>query len=361
MKKIFISIFLALLIFPVISAININVEKQSSDEVLISGLNRPAIFDLRITNFGSGDSFEFYNLLGFRMFPLGTVNFGQGETKNVELKISPIGEFTYRGIYSLEYFIRAQDSSEIKQKLTFRVIDLKDAFEIGSQDFDPEINSVEIFIQNRVNFDFGQINAKLSSSFFSLKEDFELGSYERKTFSVQLNKEEFKELVAGFYTLSAEITVEDEKANVEGIIKFVEKDILTTTTEDFGFFVNTKIIRKTNEGNLVTPTETIVRKNIISRLFTSFNPEPDSVERQGFKVYYTWAKKINPGEVLEISVKTNWLFPLVIIFFVIAIVLLAKQYSSTHLTLRKKVTFVKAKGGRICIKGFNFCKCKEIC
>lgn len=359
MKKLLIAIFIALLIFPLISAININVEKQSSNEVLVAGLGKPVVFDLKITNYGAEDNFEFYNLLGFTMYPVDSVNIEAGHIKNVQLGITPIGEFTYRGLYTFDYFIRGQDNSEIKERLTFRAIDLEDAFEIGSGELDLELNSLEIYIYNKVNFDFGEIDAEFSSPFFKIEKNFSLGPNEKENFSVQLNKEDFKELIAGFYTLKAKINVQNKKVDIEGIIKFVEKDILTTTKKEYGFIIYTQIIKKVNEGNVLVKSETVIKKNIISRLFTSFSPEPDSVDRSGLKIYYTWSKEIKPGETLEIIVKTNWLFPLLVILFIVAIVLLAKQYSKTHLILRKKVTFVKAKGGEFALKVSIFAHAKK--
>ncbi|GAH72989.1 unnamed protein product, partial [marine sediment metagenome] len=222
-----------------------------------------------------------------------------------------------------------------------------------------ELNSLEIYIYNKVNFDFGEIDAEFSSPFFKIEKNFSLGPNEKENFSVQLNKEDFKELMAGFYTLKAKINVQDKKVDAEGIIKFVEKDILTTTKKEYGFIIYTQIIKKVNEGNVLVKSETVIKKNIISRLFTSFSPEPDSVDRSGFKIYYTWSKEIKPGETLEIIVKTNWLFPLLVILFIVAIVLLAKQYSKTHLILRKKVTFVKAKGGEFALKVSIFAHAKK--
>ena len=350
MKKILILTIFILLILPSISAINLKVEKQSLNEVMILGLEKPAIFDLKITNSGAADNLEFYNLLGFSMFPIGTTPLNEGETKEIQLKISPIGDFTHRGAYTFNYFIRGQDFSEIKQELTFKIIDLKDAFEIGSGEFDSESKSIEIYMHNKVNFDFGEINVKFSSGFFNFEESFYLGPNKRKDFSVQLNKEDFKKLMAGFYTLNAEINVEDKKANAEGVIKFVEKDIVTTTKKDYGFIIHTKIIEKTNEGNVLVKSETVLKKNIISRLFTSFSPQPDIVERQDLAVFYTWDKEIKPGETLEIVVRTNWLFPLLVILFIVTIVILAKQYSKTNLVLKKRVSFVKAKGGEFALK-----------
>ncbi|MBA7628021.1 hypothetical protein ES703_35491 [subsurface metagenome] len=358
MRKIFILI-LVLLIFPSVLAIDINVEKQSSNEVMIAGLDKPAVFDLKITNLGAASNFQFYNLLGFNILPDEKVHISKGQTKEIQLKIFPIENLKYRGFYTFEYFIKGQDLSETREEVTFRIINLEDTFEIGSGKIDPESNSIKIYIHNKVNFDFGEINATFSSAFFDFEEGFSLGPNERKEFSVQLNKEDFKKLMAGFYTLNAEISVEGKKANVEGIIKFVEKDIITTTKKSYGFVINTKIIEKTNEGNTLAKSQTVLKKNIISRLFTSFSPQPDIVEREGLIIYYTWDREIKPGETLEIVVKTNWFLPLLVIFFIVFIVILTKQYLKTNLVLRKKVSFVKAKGGEFALKVSIFVHSKK--
>jgi len=350
MKKIMIIPLMFLLIFSVVSAINLNIEKISENEVMVVDLNKPAVFNLQIKNLGASDNLLFYNLLGFEMFPIGTIAIGSGQTKEIDLKIKPLGEFDHRGFYTFNYYIKGQDGSEINQDLTFRIIDLEDSFEVGSGEVDPESNSLEIYIHNKVNFDFGEMHAKFSSVFFDFEEDLTLGPNERKNFDVQLNKEDFKKLMAGFYTLNVDATVEDKTAKVKGTIKFVEKDILTSTTKSYGFIINTKIIEKINEGNVLTSSQTVLKKNIISRLFTTLNPEPDEVERQGLSIYYTWNKEIKPGETLEIKMRTNWLFPLLIIVLIIVIVILAKQYSKTNLVLKKKVSFVKAKGGEFALK-----------
>ena len=94
MKKILIPILL-LLILPQVLAININVEKQSSNEVMISELDKPAVFDLKITNHGPSDNFEFYNLLSFSMFPVGTVAINEGATKGLLVTTADYGPDAY--------------------------------------------------------------------------------------------------------------------------------------------------------------------------------------------------------------------------------------------------------------------------
>ena len=351
MKKIFILTILILLILPPVLAINVSIEKQSSNEVMIAELKNAVIFNLKITNLDASDNFEFYNILGFDMLPTEKISISEGQTKDVQIKIFPREGIKHRGFYTLKYFIRGQEPSDLEeQELTFKLIDLKDAFEIGSGEVDPESNSIKIYVHNKVNFEFDEIKARFNSAFFNFERNFSLEANEKREFSVQLNKEDFRKLMAGFYTLKAEINVQDQKTELEGIIKFIEKNVLTTTKKHYGFIINTQVIEKTNEGNVLVDSETVLKKNIISRLFTSFSPQPDIVERQGLIVYYTWSKKIKPGETLEIIVKTNWLLPLLVILFVVVIVILVKQCSKTNLSLRKKVSFVRAKGGEFALK-----------
>jgi len=350
MKKELVFCLALILMVNSVLAINLYVEKDSSDEVMIPNLDNPAIFDMKIKNLGSGDDFMFYSFFGSSMHPKGTVRIGQGEVKDVQIKIYPPEKLEERGFVTFEYFIRGSGGAEQKEQLTVRVMELPEVFEVGSAELDPSSNTLNVYIHNKVNFNFEKLDVKFSSAFFDFKESFSLGPNEKKVFNVKLNKEDFKKLMAGFYTMKAEIQAGDLKTEEEGTIKFVEKDIVTTTKKTYGFVINTRVIAKANEGNVVTDTETVMRKNILSRLFTSFNTEPDEVERQGVFVYYTWNREINPGESLEIRARTNWILPFLIILFIIAVVIAVKMYSRSYLVMKKRVHFVRAKGGDFALK-----------
>lgn len=351
MRKEIVFTLLTLLLIPSILAVDLTVEKVSSGEVMIEGINNPAVFDLKITNNGGGAEIEFYNLVGLKIYPSGTTKIAAFETKDIELTVSPLGEFNYLGPFTFKYYIRdALSDTEVVESLTFRRIKLAEAFEIGAKDFDPDSSSVELYIRNKENFDFKNLNVKLSSPFFDVDETLDLGPKEQKLISARLNKEDYKELLAGFYTLSAQVVANDVKASFEVPLKFVEKDIVKTESKNYGFLINTKSIKKANEGNVQVPTEITINKNIISRLFTTFNPQPDTVERKGFTVTYTWSKVLNPGESIEVGVKTNWTFPFIIAILIIIVVAIAKQYSKTPLLIKKSITFVKAKGGEFALK-----------
>ncbi|MBL7059232.1 hypothetical protein ISS08_02165 [Candidatus Pacearchaeota archaeon] len=359
MKKLGLLLLFIMMIFPLVSAAAISVEKISSNDVLVIGSDKPVVVKLNLSNSGASTTFEFYNLVGFQMSPNKNIQINQGDTKEIDLTLSPIGTFDYRGFYTLKYYIRAEDKTDFPQSVTFSVLDLEDIFEVGSGEVDPESRSIEIYLKNLVNFDVGEVNAKFSSAFFDFEKTFELGPNEKANFTIQLNQDDFNQLMAGFYTLDAEINVGDKTVFTDGIIQFLEKDILKITQKDYGFIINTQIIQKVNEGNTIESSETFIEKNIFSRLFTTFSPSPTIVQREGFKIQYTWINDIGPGETLNIEIKTNWLFPFILILLIIVIVVLAKLYSGTAVVLRKRVSFVKTKGGEFALKVSLFATAKK--
>ena len=359
MKKQILIILAILMILPIVLAIDVNVEKQSTNEVMIVDVGEPAIVDLMVTNNGETDSFLFYTFFGQGIEPSQRIDMNSGEIKDIQLKIFPRQDQDLRGFATFDYFIQAFDKSQLTKKLTINLIDLKDAFEIGSQEINPESNTITIYVENKVSTNFDKLKVNLNSPFFKLDQEFELKANEKKTFEINIDKEDFNELLAGFYTLSVKITYKDVSADLEAQIKFLEKDLLKTTEKSYGFIINTEIIEKENQGNTIAESTTTIQKNIISRLFTTFNPEPSKIERLGTKVYYTWNSQVNPGETLEIKVRTNWILPLIILILLIIILVVVKKYSEKDLVLRKRISFINAKGGEFALKVTIMVKAKR--
>lgn len=351
-------LILSILVLPNILALNMDIEKTSKNEVMILGLNEPAKFDLTLKNYGPEDNLVFYTYFTSSLFPKGTVPIGEATVKEIQVEVYP-PEAIREGYTQFELIIRGQDNSEIAQQLVVNVIDFENVFEIGSGSIDAESQTIEVYIQNKANFQFKELNVEFKSAFFNTGEKISLNPYERKNITIELKKEDFAELLAGYYTMTAEIKAQGLTSEVDGRIDFTEKNILTETKKNYGIVINTQIITKTNEGNVKETISTTIKKNIISRLFTTYNPEPGYVERQGSSVFYTWDHELQPGESVEIKVRTNWILPLVIIILIILIVVLLKKTSKVNITLRKRVTFVRAKGGEFALKVSIVVKAKK--
>ncbi len=349
MKKVVLLLLIVFLVAPFVLGLNLDVQKTSANEVAIIGLNQPAVFDIQVTNLGPSTDVNFYSFFGQDFYPKGSVYLPSKKAEDIQLQIY-LPEKIKPGYYTFDYYIRDRIGDEVPEQLTLDVINFEDAFEIGTSDFDPESKTLNVYIHNKVNFDFQNISVTFSSPFFSFSKDFNLGPNQRNDFTITLNKDDFKKLMAGYYTFDAEVSALGISGNVEGTLKFAEKDILTTNKKTYGFIINTNLIEKTNEGNVVAKTETVIKKNIVSRLFTQLSPEPNTVEREGLSVYYTWYNELSPGEVLKITVRTNWILPFVLIILVVLVVILVKKSSYRNLLIRKKVAFVNAKGGEFALK-----------
>jgi len=349
MKKLLVFAF-ALLLLPAVLAAGISIEKHSEKEVMILDLDQPAKFNLSITNNDHSDFFLIYAFFGAGLEPTERIYIEKGQTKNLEVKVLPRSDWDIKGLTSFNYYIQGKSTPEVENKLTVNIINLKDAFTIGAADLDPESNSIQVYIENKVNFNFEDLNVKFNSPFFDLEENLDLKPNERKSYEVKLDQADYNKLSAGYYTLTADIKTNKTRANVEGKINFVEKKIVETSSRNYGLVINSKIISKTNKGNALEETQTIIKKNLISRLFTSFSPEPTNVDRQGGKIYYTWDQEIEPGESEEIIVRTNWLLPFLIILLLIGVVILTKKTTNRNLEVRKRISFVKAKGGEFALK-----------
>lgn len=349
MKKTIFLFALVFLLFSNLSALNIEVNTNKEIPVLVAEVGNEIHYNISIKNNGPTDTINLYNLLGFEMSPREKMQIQSGETKNISVTLKPIGKVKERGFYTITYYIRGQ-SDTVEKTLTMNVLELKDCFDIGTSDLVVEGNSLKIFITNKIDLDFKNLKIHLSSPFFNVEKEIDLNAKEKKEFEIALNPENFRKLIAGFYTLKGEIIYQNHKANLEESIKFVEKDFIETTQDKKGFIIKQEIIKKENKGNVVSGAHAVVEKNIISRLFTTFEPKPVSVDRSGWNVYYSWNTKLNPGETININVKTNWLYPLLIIILVIAIVIMAKRYSYNDVVIKKKTQFVRAKGGEFGLK-----------
>jgi hypothetical protein len=352
MKKVVLSSLIFLLIFlvvPSVLALELEVQKLSTNEVFIRGLNEPANFDLRITNLGASEDVTFYSFFTQELYPRGAIYLEGKKTQDITLQIYPSQKLK-SGYYTFEYYIRNNHGEEVAKMLTIDIIEFEEAFEIGANEFDPESKTLNVYVYNKMNFNFENISVVFTSPFFEFRKEFNLGPNQRNDFTITLDKEDFKRLMAGYYTFEAEIEAKGVSGVLEGTLKFSEKDIVTTNKKTYGVIINTNLIEKTNEGNVVAKTETVVKKNVLSRLFTHFSPEPNTVERNGFAVYYTWYNELPPGESVSISVRTNWLLPLAIILLIVLVVILVKNTSNRNIILKKKVMFVNAKGGEFALK-----------
>ncbi|MDO8508236.1 MAG: hypothetical protein Q7S27_00975 [Nanoarchaeota archaeon] len=329
---------------------DLTVEKIDKGSVIISELNNPAVYEFNINNPGNSEMAEIYSLVGVSMGPKGTFLIPSGTSK-VEIKAYPGKEFRrLDGYYNFEYQIRGLESGIFKDKLTFRVVSLKDVLSIGDIKIHPNDQTVDITIKNNVNTHLEDVEVIIASSFFESTEKISLKPFEEIKIPVEIKKDKISGLVAGQYFMKISVKMDDAEVDFKGDINYLEKEGTSVIKKTSGIIIRETTVTKTNEGNIPTTVVIDISKDILSRLFTTFSLEPTTAERSGIVVDYAWQKDIGPNESFTISSTTNYTFPFVILILVIIVGFLARAYSMTALTVNKKVSFVKTKGGEFALK-----------
>ncbi len=350
MKKRISIIFIIVLAFilPAICAISLDINAKAISQLAIRDINEPAIFELTIKNNGEAENFEIYSLAGIDISPK-TFFINDSETKKIKIELMPQDSFKSMGYYTFEYTIKG-DSGLRKEILTINLINLEQAFSLKADNIQPGDENVYVYIKNLAGIGFKNINAKINSALFTSEENFDLSANEEKTFEIKLDNEKIKTLSAGPYIINTKLTLKNETANIESIVKFLEQEgIETTENKEKGIITRYEVIKK-NQGNVPKLVKVAVTKDIISYLFTTSNINPTETNLNGLKINYVWEKEIIPNEEFRVVVRTNWLFPIIIIILIIIFYIFIKKLIERDLIIRKKVSFVKTRGGEFALK-----------
>ena len=332
------------------SALNIDVEKSAVKGVVVAEVNQPAVFNFKIKNLGSADNLEIYSLVGIDFSPRGTFQISAGETKEIEVKVYPDQRVRSKeGVFNFVYNIKG-DTGIFEDRISVSIVKMKNLFEIYSDDIIVDSDSASIYITNKENTTLDNANVHLSSVFFDYKTNLSFSQYEKKSLVIKLDRGKIKSITAGTYKLLTEVKIEDATEKLEGEIKYVEMTEFRTEAKKTGAVIITETISKVNEGNVPAIAQIKIERDAFSGIFTTFSIAPEKVERRGFSVQYIWLAEVIPAGELKIVAKTNYIYPVLIVIFIIVIVFLLKAYFGTDIELKKDVFFVKTKSGDFALK-----------
>jgi len=348
MEKLKILILSLIILIPFISAINLDVNSKPIKDFVITDLNEPAVFEFTIKNLGKTDNFNIYSLSEID-FSIKNFSINSNDTKKLIINILPRESIQNKenGHFTFDYKIRDSKNEIQEETLTINIVNLNQAISFIPENINPDSKEITINIKNNLDYEFNNINFKLDSVFFTYSETRNLKSKESKEITIPL--EDLKGIEAGTYILSSKLEFKGKKSETESIIKFLEQEGIETINEKEGILIKRQEIIKRNIGNTAKFINIHLEKNIISFLFTTFNIAPE-IDFNGLNVEYSWNKKISPGDEFKIIAKTNWLFPIIIILLIISLFILIKRTLKADLILRKKVSFVKTKGGEFALK-----------
>ncbi|MEI6732203.1 MAG: hypothetical protein WCK90_06020 [archaeon] len=349
MKREFIPLVLAVFIILLVGSVSaLTVDKTDKGTVVISQLNNPAALDLVITS-GTADNIEVFSLVGVRMTPVGSFDIPAGTT-TVPVKAYLSKDMIKQpGFFTFEYQIKGMYGL-FRDTLTVRVMDLENSISVDGSSLLPGDANATLIIRNVQNALLEDLKIHSTSEFFESVQTITLKPFETKNVSIKLNGEKMKKLNAGTYPVESEIQLGSAKVKDSGEIKYLEKEGLSVKTETTGFLVRKTTTTKTNEGNVPVVARIDMSRDVLTRLFTTYSYEPDSVKRNTLTVDYIWEKKLGPTDTLVVSSTTNYTFPFILLLLVIVIAVFTKIYSKTNVNVTKQVSYVKTQGGEFALK-----------
>ena len=144
----------------------------------------------------------------------------------------------------------------------------------------------------------------------------------------------------GLSKMSQDKYIEDTLSldRAEGEIALLEKaEINSQEGEPTGILIKTQTVTKKNLGNIRENIEIKIQRSLLAGLFTSTSITPTTVYSEGNTKYYIWEKELLPNEEFSVTLITNWVYLILIIFLIIVLIILIRKQSGTDLILRKKV------------------------
>lgn len=360
-KKVFSVLILLLFNILTVNAITLDVSEKEISDTYIIEFDEPAIFELTIRNLENiEETLEIYSLVGVDIeHPLFTIK--PGETKKIKIKVTPQDslKMNREAPLNFEYKIKNANNEMVKGSLSMKILGLDSVFSIIPDSIHPETTKILIDIKNNIIYDFPETEFNIKSAFFEHSEKLSLRANEKKQIIVPVNREKLKTFDSGAYLVNTRVTVKEKSADIESQIKYLEKEGIETFENEEGFFIKRTEISRKNTGNVKKTIEIQKNKGFLSYLFTTTSISPSRVKTSGLEKTYYWERELIPNEEFKVILRTNWFIPLIIILILFFSMKLIRRNLYRDLEVKKKVNFVKTKGGQFALKVTIRIKAKE--
>ncbi len=333
----------------------ITIEKETITDIVPKELSQPAKFLVTVKNTGaSADYVEFYTFVDVLLSPKGAIKIDGGEEKKITLEIYPSTKLRNErtGSYTFVYYLKSQQQDPLENRLVIRILPLKDLISMDMPAMlTLDSTEIEVSIENKENASFDDASVKLKSAFIDSSKQVSLASLEKKNITFELNTEKLKNVLAGKYIAILSFAVKGASFSIEKEIELREKSNIATTEKESGnIFYHILKITKTNEGNIISDVDIIIKKNIFANTFTTFSLVPAEIEKSVAFYTYRWHSTLKPGEGLSVEITTNYILPFGILAAIALVTFLLMLFFKSPLSIRKKALRIRSKTGEFALK-----------
>ena len=328
--------------------IGLNVSEELNTNVILHEYNTPIEMTLTALDAESG-SYNVYTFSEIEITPVDVFRH-EGGTLEKTFYLKRNSRLDVDGLYVFKYTLNHRDVEQIDNKITLKLISIADVLEISTDIITIEDTEAALKINNLENINLNEVEISFSSVIFDYSDTLSFSPNEEKTISVPINIDNLRKTKAGTYVIDVVISTPMGEVTSSGKLYLNEQREIRSEEDSSGILIRTTTVNKVNIGNSVEDVSVVVNKNILSRLFTSFNIEPTEVLRDGTGVAFTWNDRIYPDETLKVVVKTNWLLPFLIIIAIVLSYMGITRLLQRKVEIKKSVSVIKTKGGDFALK-----------
>lgn len=351
LKKLIFIFPIMLLVLNLTCALNLEVSSKPVQNNFIVDLNDPAVFDIIIKNNGDGTNLRIYTAVGIDITPFREFFINTNEEKTIRINLIPQESLRKnKGPLVFEYIIQDNFGNTKIDKLNINIISISEALSIKAGDLTPDSKKISLDIKNILSKNVTNLFIKMDSAFFQYQNNFSLNAYEEKTIDVPLNLDKIKTLDAGAYIINTQIKISDKLGQKEVMVNFLQQENIVEEVTKSGFFIKRTEISRKNLGNVKKVVSVMYETNLISSLFTSVSILPTKKNIVSINKEYLWERELDPGQELKIIIKTNFVYPILVVFLIVLLVFVIKRYIETDLIIKKKVYYVKTRGGEFALR-----------
>lgn len=347
MRKSLVFLFAALMMFSLVSSLEMY--SRYDTDVMVRGLDSEINLELIVTDAEPGN-YNLYTLSDIVISPSGIFRV-ENESFSKEFVLTPRDNLDVEGNYAFTYILNHRGFDKYSERFVIDFVNLEDIIVIESESVNFETGQIDYYIENTEDVNIENLSVEISSVLFEDERVVDLGPNERLELSIMVDANKLKKTNAGVYIMTATFDTSFGEVVVDGNLYLGEKKGITSTEDNSGLLIRTHTVTKVNTGNVVESISTYATQDIFSRFFTTFNEEPDLVERDGLMVTYTWIEeRLDPAEVYVVKMKTNYALPFLVIVGLTALFLWTKKVSESKVEIKKRVSHVRTKTGEFALR-----------
>jgi len=348
MKKELIGLFvlsLVLLLNPLVIA-NIQIKDEAIKSILIREFDSSLRYNISITNENEfSDIFVIDTLLDIEISPKSFGGISAGGTKTLEIEVTPSEEIKEKYLgknFAFEYFVKGEQAEIKKDSLVFKIVSVLDILDVtlpASISAEDKVIIASIGLKEDI-----VLSADLKITSKILFKETELILMKEKQ-DILIDLSNVSEEKAGVYVTTFSFDIKGETFTVKkDLLLGAVVDIETREETKGNIFSKEVTITKTNRGNSATKVTIALSRSVIASLFTTFTDSPKIKKEKGFYLY-EWENEINPGESFEVTLKTSYYLPFIILFLILIAAIIFKIVTTSPVKIIKKATKVRTKSG----------------